>query len=84
MSDSFTPRVVASKQKQEMRAEAQPLPDKVSYSKLCRRLFFKAFTVPLGWFLHMAATGILMPSSSKHLTFVFLHLFVYILIINLF
>lgn len=47
-ADSFAPRISASRQKQEMWAEAQPLPYSVSYAHLCRRQF-SAFTAPAGW-----------------------------------
>lgn len=36
-ADSFAPRLSASRQKQDMWAEAQLLPDNISYSNLCRR-----------------------------------------------
>lgn len=36
-ADSFAPRLSAPRQKQDMWAEAQLLPDNISYSNLCRR-----------------------------------------------
>lgn len=61
-----------------MWAEAQPLPDDVSYGNLCRRQLSEAFTVPASWILLMGVTGSLMPSHSNNFPgYFFIYLFKY-------